>query len=46
MTLNRREFIKVSGAGAYKGMIDYRPNDAPYRVKGTTVTVATEFDEV
>jgi NADPH-dependent 2,4-dienoyl-CoA reductase/sulfur reductase-like enzyme len=30
----------------YKGMIDYRPNNAPYRVNGDTMTVTTEFDEV
>lgn len=30
----------------YKGMIEYRPNNAPYAVNGNTMTVTTEFDDV
>ena len=30
----------------YAGMIDYRPNNAPYAVNGATMTVSTEFDDV
>ena len=30
----------------YAGMIDYRPNNAPYAVNGDTMTVSTEFDDV
>ena len=30
----------------YPGMIDYRPNNAPFAVNGDKMTVSTEFDEV
>lgn len=30
----------------YKGMIEYRPNNAPYGVDGSKMVVSTEFDDV
>jgi NADPH-dependent 2,4-dienoyl-CoA reductase/sulfur reductase-like enzyme len=30
----------------YPGMIDYRPNNAPFAVNGDKMSVSTEFDEV
>lgn len=30
----------------YPGMIDYRPNNAPFAVNGDKMTVSTEFDDV
>lgn len=30
----------------YPGMIDYRPNNAPFAVNGAAMTVSTEFDDV
>jgi sulfide dehydrogenase [flavocytochrome c] flavoprotein chain len=30
----------------YPGMIDYRPNNAPFAVDGSTMRVSTEFDDV
>ena len=30
----------------YAGMIDYRPNNAPFAVDGAKMTVSTEFDDV
>jgi NADPH-dependent 2,4-dienoyl-CoA reductase/sulfur reductase-like enzyme len=30
----------------YKGMVEFRPNNAPYGVDGKSMTVTTEFDDV
>jgi sulfide dehydrogenase [flavocytochrome c] flavoprotein subunit len=38
--------FKGAWSELYAGMIDYRPNNAPFAVDGNTMTVSTEFDQV
>ncbi len=38
--------FKSAWKDLYPGMIDFRPNNAPYAVDGNSMTVTTEFDDV